>query len=90
MCGLRISNPSASLIYLAGVNSSSHISTPITVSSVATTASPNGTVFYLQLTIVFQEIAHLAGDFADNSWQRMLFDLTMLVPGSEISQFSLT
>jgi len=90
MCGLGISNPSASLIYLAGVNSSSHISTPITVSSVATTASPKGTVFYLQLEVILQELAHLAGDFTDDSRQGMLFDLTMFVPRSEVSQFSLT
>jgi len=38
--------------HLAGVNSSSHSSTPITVSSVATTASPKGTVFYHQRALL--------------------------------------
>lgn len=70
----------------AGVNSSSQSSTPMTVSSVATTASPKGTVVYRSASRSTHEGlgAHLSCDLPDHTRKRMFLGLTMLHPGCEM------
>ena len=92
LCGL------ADATHEAGVKSSSNSSTPITVSSVETTASPKGTKVchpepllsnMLKDKFVACRMAHLPSDIPDDGRQRMFLCLTMLIPRSEMTQLSL-
>jgi len=68
------------------VKSSSHVSTPMTVSSVATTASPKGTVVFAvsSESIMTPFEAYLTGHLPYHPRKRMLFSLLVSHPRSEV------
>ena len=78
---------------LAGVKSSSHSSTPIQVSTVLITASPKGTLVYGTCISIIQMNtclhSHLPSYSMDEARQVVIFDLTVLRPGSEPPKFTI-
>ena len=85
--------------YLDGVKSSSHNSTPMHVSTVLTTQSPNGTLTYVPFrfknghpqTIRNQKgaPAYLAGDSLDDAGQVVVLPLVPLHPRREVAQLAI-
>jgi len=73
------------------VNNSSHNSTPIQVSRVLTTASPNGILIWktMKRTLIESERGiYLLGHCLYHSRKEVFLCLTMLRPGLEISQLA--
>lgn len=96
MCGLNLSGTNTSSrnkgAYEAGVNSSSQSSTPITVSSVATTASPNGTVVYpMSVWTRYRNIhiTYLPSDLPYDARKRVFLGLPVFRPRGKVSQLPL-
>ena len=90
--------PSLASIYLFPVNSSSHVSQPKTVSGVETTASPNGTVTWVEWKRYPEwnrdqphpprHSTHLACDVRYDPGQIELLRLPDLGPGREPAHLS--
>ena len=74
--------------YLAGVNNSSQSSTPMQVSTVLTTASPNGTLIYKNKVRLFyfdseSMGANLFGHSLDDSRKIVILPLAVFLPRGE-------
>ena len=78
------------LKYLSGVKSSSHNSTPIQVSIVLITASPNGTLVYRksQFRPEFVKVIYLVSDRLNQPRKKMVFPLAMLFPRGEMTELA--
>ena len=82
--------PGVDFKYLFGVKSSSHNSTPIQVSIVLITASPNGTLVYRksQFWSEFVKAIYLVSDCLNQPGKKMVFPLAMLFPRSEMAELA--
>jgi hypothetical protein len=76
--------------YLSGVKSSSHNSTPIQVSIVLITASPNGTLVYRksQFRSEFVKAIYLVSDRLNQPRKKMVFPLAMFFPRGEMTELA--
>ena len=73
----------------AGVNSSSHSSTPMTVSSDDTVSKWHTRLSEFNTRYSDFE-THLACNPPNHAWQGMLLNLAMLMPWRKVAEFSLT